>query len=143
MADVASGCPIDLIVADYQYDPPFAFLALFSSHHDVLLVYSLAIHHTLPRMISDESIDDPEEWVYEHADTPCPGESALGPMITFSRMCRLYADMLAGMNGDHSNLRLLIWIELEWKRWRSRWLENNSKLGHRFREGPATGLDCR
>jgi hypothetical protein len=78
-------------------------------------------------MISEESIDDPEDWVNEHPHTPCPGESSLGPMITFSRNCRLYADMLAGMNGDQSNLRLLNWIELEWKRWRSRWLEKNSE----------------
>lgn len=74
-------------------------------------------------MINEESVDDPAEWVNEHPQLPCPGESALGPMITFGRMCRLYADMLAVMNGDPSNLRLLNWLELEWKRWRTRWLD--------------------
>lgn len=83
---------------------------------------SLAIHHTLPRMITDEGIDDPANWVNDHPQISCPGESSIGPMITFSRMCRLYADTLEAMNGDISNLRLLSWVELEWKRWRSRWL---------------------
>jgi hypothetical protein len=76
-------------------------------------------------MIGEEGIDDPADWVADHPHLPCPGESSLGPMITFSRMCRLYADMLAGMSGDQANLRMMEWLELEWKRWRTRWLDNN------------------
>ncbi|GAA6046601.1 hypothetical protein JCM3770_006232 [Rhodotorula araucariae] len=91
--------------------------------------YHLAIHHSLPRMISEEHVDDPADWVGEHAaQFPTPGESTLAPWITFSRMCRLYADMLAAMNGDQSNLRSLRWLEHDWRRWRSRWLGDNPGL---------------
>ncbi|KAL7419125.1 hypothetical protein Q5752_005961 [Cryptotrichosporon argae] len=85
--------------------------------------YHLAIHHTLPRMLAEDDGADPVEWITDHAHLAVPGESTLAPWIMFSRMCRLYADMLAGMNGDPSNLRMLAWIELEWKRWRGKWLE--------------------
>ncbi|OXM81875.1 hypothetical protein C364_00849 [Cryptococcus neoformans Bt63] len=88
--------------------------------------YHLAIHHSLPRMIK-EDVDDPADWVLEHSHLPTPGESSLGPLVTFSRMCRLYADSLGAMNGDSSNMRMLSWIELEWKRWRNRWLEDNER----------------
>ncbi|BGP36579.1 hypothetical protein JCM10449v2_000480 [Rhodotorula kratochvilovae] len=91
--------------------------------------YHLAIHHSLPRMISEEHVDDPAEWVAEHAaQFPTPGESTVAPWITFSRMCRLYADMLAAMNGDPSNLRSLRWLEHDWRRWRSRWLGDSPGL---------------
>lgn len=91
------------------------------------MLHSLAIHHSLPRMIK-EDVDDPADWVLEHSHLPTPGESSLGPLVTFSRMCRLYADSLGAMNGDSSNMRMLSWIELEWKRWRNRWLEDNGML---------------
>lgn len=74
-------------------------------------------------MISEEDIDDPAEWLAEHPHLPTPGESSLPPWITFSRMCRLYADLLAAMNGDPSNLRSLKWIEHDWHRWRAKWLD--------------------
>ncbi|KIS00240.1 hypothetical protein L804_01649 [Cryptococcus deuterogattii 2001/935-1] len=86
----------------------------------------LAIHHSLPRMIK-EDVDDPADWVLEHLHLPTPGESSLGPLVTFSRMCRLYADSLGAMCGDSSDMRMLGWIELEWKRWRKRWLEDNER----------------
>ncbi|KAE8541560.1 hypothetical protein D1P53_002923 [Cryptococcus gattii VGV] len=88
--------------------------------------YHLAIHHSLPRMIK-EDVDDPADWVMEHLHLPTPGESSLGPLVTFSRMCRLYADSLGAMCGDSSDMRMLGWIELEWKRWRKRWLEDNER----------------
>jgi len=37
-------------------------------------------------------------------------------------MCRLFSDMLSAMNGDPSNLRMLSWLDHEWKRWQTRWL---------------------
>lgn len=92
-----------------------------------LMLHSLAIHHSLPRMIK-EDVDDPADWVLEHLHLPTPGESSLGPLVTFSRMCRLYADSLGAMCGDSSDMRMLGWIELEWKRWRKRWLEDNGIL---------------
>ncbi|KPV78315.1 uncharacterized protein RHOBADRAFT_50795 [Rhodotorula graminis WP1] len=89
----------------------------------VVADYHLAIHHSLPRMISEEDVDDPADWVLEHADKlPCPGESTLPPWITFSRLCRQYADTLADMTGDPANTRSLKWLENDWRRWRSRWL---------------------
>jgi hypothetical protein len=78
-------------------------------------------------MIAEEGINDPADWVQEHPHITCPGEAALAPRIQFGRMCRLYADMLAGMSGDEANLRMLEWLELEWKRWRSKWLLENRK----------------
>ncbi|GAA5838307.1 hypothetical protein JCM9279_003194 [Rhodotorula babjevae] len=96
----------------------------------VVADYHLAIHHSLPRMILDEDVDDPADWVIEHADKlPCPGESTLAPWITFSRLCRLYADLLAAMTGDPSNTRSLKWLESDWRRWRSRWLGDKPGLG--------------
>ncbi|BGO96514.1 Zn(2)-C6 fungal-type transcription factor [Rhodotorula toruloides] len=89
----------------------------------IIADYHLAIHHSLPRMISEEDIDDPAEWLAEHPHLPTPGESSLPPWIIFSRMCRLYADLLAAMNGDPSNLRSLKWIEHDWHRWRAKWLD--------------------
>lgn len=95
----------------------------------IIADYHLAIHHTLPRMISEEDVDDPADWVAEHAvQLPCPGESTLAPWITFSRMCRLYADMLAAMTSDPSSTRSLKWLENDWRRWRSRWLGDNRAL---------------
>ncbi|BGP28729.1 hypothetical protein JCM10296v2_000465 [Rhodotorula toruloides] len=89
----------------------------------IIADYHLAIHHSLPRMIAEEDIDDPAEWLAEHPHHPTPGESSLPPWCTFSRMCRLYADLLAAMNGDPSNLRSLKWIEHDWHRWRAKWLD--------------------
>lgn len=85
------------------------------------------MHHSLPRMINEDDIDDPVEWITEHPHLPCPGEAVIAPWISFSRMCRLFADMLAGMNGNDSNLRSLHWLEMEYKRWRRRWIEKNCK----------------
>ena len=82
---------------------------------------SLAMHHTLPRMISDDGVDDPAEW-NDHPHLAVPGESTLAPWISFSRMCRLYGDMLGTINGEKSNLRMLEWLTCEWKRWRRKWL---------------------
>jgi hypothetical protein len=84
------------------------------------------MHHSLPRMINEDDADYLVEWISEHPHLPCPGEIVIAPWIQFSRMCRLFADMLAGMNGNHSNLRSLHWLEMEWKRWRKHWLEKNS-----------------
>ena len=95
---------------------------------DDRLPRSLAIHHSSPRMITGEDINDPTDWLMEHAHLPCPGETSLGPLIKFSRMCRLYADLLAGMTGDASNLRQLEWLELEWLRWRASWEEDQGGL---------------
>ncbi|BGP21551.1 hypothetical protein JCM10295v2_000426 [Rhodotorula toruloides] len=94
----------------------------------VIADYHLAIHHSLPRMISEEDIDDPAQWLAEHPHLPTPGESSIPPWITFSRMCRLYADLLAAMNGDPSNLRSLKWIEHDWHRWRAKWLDRTDFL---------------
>ena len=74
-------------------------------------------------MIVDEASDDPLEWINEHPSIHTPGEAFLAAWVAFSRMCRLYADMLSGMSGDPANLRLLDWTTLQWKRWRKRWLE--------------------
>ncbi|CAK9783420.1 unnamed protein product [Cutaneotrichosporon oleaginosum] len=87
--------------------------------------YHLAMHHSLPRMINQDDVDDPMEWITEHPHLPCPGEAVIAPWINFSRLCRLFADMLASMNGSPSNLRSLHWLEMEWKRWRKRWIEKN------------------
>lgn len=89
---------------------------------------SLAMHHSLPRMLNEDDVEDPVEWITEHPHLPCPGEAVIAPWISFSRMCRLFADMLASMNGSHSNLRSLHWLEMEYKRWRRRWVENNGEL---------------
>lgn len=92
----------------------------------IIADYHLAIHHSLPRMMAEEGAEDPADWITrDHPQVVTPGESVLAPTIAFSRMCRLYADMLAGMNGDSSNLRMLTWIELEWKRWRAKWLDRH------------------
>lgn len=115
LTSVAPVRPTDLVVADYH----------------------LAIHHSLPRMISEDGIDDPVDWVLEHVDKlPCPGESTLAPWITFSRLCRLYADLLAGMTGDPSNTRSLKWLENDWRRWRARWLGDNGA------SRPSTSSSC-
>ncbi|WVQ61878.1 uncharacterized protein L199_000011 [Kwoniella botswanensis] len=96
----------------------------------VIADYHLAIHHSLPRMLYTQDVDDPEDWVTEHAHLQTPGESSLGPLVTFSRMCRLYADSLGAMGKESENMRTLNWLELERDRWRRRWLENNDR--HRF-----------
>ncbi|GAA5854792.1 hypothetical protein JCM8547_004073 [Rhodosporidiobolus lusitaniae] len=88
----------------------------------IIADYHLAIHYSLPRMLTDECVDDPADWVTEHPHLACPGEAILAPWITFSRMCRLYADLLAAMKGDSSDLRSLAWLENDWKRWRARWV---------------------
>jgi len=78
-------------------------------------------------MITGEDINDPTDWLVEHSHLDCPGESSLGPLIKFSRMCRLYAEMLAGMSDNPSNMRQLEWLELEWTRWRSSWADEKSE----------------
>ncbi|RSH84083.1 hypothetical protein EHS25_005328 [Saitozyma podzolica] len=103
--------------------------------------YHLAIHHSLPRMIAEEGINDPADWVQEHPHITCPGEAALAPRIQFGRMCRLYADMLAGMSGDEANLRMLEWLELEWKRWRSKWLLENHGFEFTAQQVSTTKMD--
>ncbi|GEM06238.1 Zn(2)-C6 fungal-type transcription factor [Rhodotorula toruloides] len=45
----------------------------------VIADYHLAIHHSLPRMISEEDIDDPAQWLAEHPHLPTPGESSIPP----------------------------------------------------------------
>ncbi|KIR70529.1 hypothetical protein I310_05779 [Cryptococcus deuterogattii CA1014] len=94
----------------------------------VLGDYHLSIHHSLPKMITDD-VEDPADWVAEHSHLPTPGESSFGPFITFSRMIRLYADSLGAMSGDPSNMRMLSWMDLEWTRWRGRWLKVNERYG--------------
>jgi len=79
-------------------------------------------------MINEDDVDDPMEWITEHPHLPCPGESLIAPWMSFSRLCRLFADMLASMNGSQSNLRMLHWLEMEFKRWRTRWIVKNGKL---------------
>ncbi|GMK56452.1 hypothetical protein CspeluHIS016_0302920 [Cutaneotrichosporon spelunceum] len=91
--------------------------------------YHLAMHHSLPRMIAQDDVDDPAEWITEHPHLPCPGEAVIAPWISFSRLTRLFADMLASMNGSPSNLRSLHWLEMEYKRWHRRWIEKNSEYG--------------
>ena len=87
--------------------------------------YHLAIHHTLPRMITDDSIDDPQAWLDSHpVSLTQPADKALPALIEFSRMCRLYADLLAAMNGDPANLTLLAWLERRWNQWRKTWGPN-------------------
>lgn len=85
------------------------------------------MHHSLPRMINEDDVDDPVEWIAEHPHLPCPGESLIAPWMQFSRICRLFSDMLSSMNGSHSNMRSFRWLEMEYKRWRKRWIENNSE----------------
>nr|XP_018264240.1 uncharacterized protein I303_04122 [Kwoniella dejecticola CBS 10117]OBR86398.1 hypothetical protein I303_04122 [Kwoniella dejecticola CBS 10117] len=87
----------------------------------------LAIHHSLPRMIHTQDVDDPADWVADHPRFAIPGESSLGPLITFSRMCRFYADNLDTKNRE-SETRTLHWLEVEWARWRNRWLANNERF---------------
>ncbi|OXC70065.1 hypothetical protein AYX13_01411 [Cryptococcus neoformans] len=94
----------------------------------VIADYHLAINHSLPKMITDD-VEDPADWVAEHSHLPTPGDSSFGPFITFSRMSRLYADSLRAMNGDPSNMRMLNWMDLEWTRWRGRWLKDNERYG--------------
>ncbi|GJN91482.1 hypothetical protein Rhopal_004505-T1 [Rhodotorula paludigena] len=89
----------------------------------IIADYHLAIHHSLPRMIAEEGVNEPADWVLEHEHLPCAGESLLAPWITFSRICRLYSDMLNGMNGDPANMRSLRWLEQRWKRWKDKWLD--------------------
>lgn len=91
----------------------------------VVADYHLAMHHSLPRMLNNDDLEDPYEWQVDHPHLPVPGDHLFAPWITFSRMCRLYADMLASMSGSHANLRSLHWLEMEWKRWRKRWLERD------------------
>ncbi|WVW83544.1 hypothetical protein I302_105565 [Kwoniella bestiolae CBS 10118] len=93
----------------------------------VIADYHLAIHHSLPRMIHTQDVADPGDWVAEHAQLQTPGESSLGPLVTFSRMCRLYADSLGAVDRESGNMRTLNWLELELKRWRGRWLEDNNQ----------------
>ncbi|WWC90307.1 uncharacterized protein L201_005240 [Kwoniella dendrophila CBS 6074] len=93
----------------------------------IIADYHLAIHHSLPRMILTQDVDDPSDWVADHPQLHTPGESSLGPLVTFSRMCRFYADNLRTTNKD-SDMRTLSWLELEWARWRGRWLENNGQF---------------
>ncbi|ORY73629.1 hypothetical protein BCR35DRAFT_281551 [Leucosporidium creatinivorum] len=85
--------------------------------------YHLAIHHSLPRMITDDDEDYLSwSWTEGEAHLFCAGDAILAPWIAFSRMCRLFSDMLSAMDGDPSNLRLLSWLDHEWKRWKTRWL---------------------
>lgn len=93
----------------------------------IIADYHLAIHHSLPRMMSaEEGADDPIEWITtDHPQLFTPGETVLAPTVGFSRMCRLYADMLSNMKGDTSDLRMLNWLELEWKRWKAKWLDRH------------------
>ncbi|KAN0062269.1 hypothetical protein ACQY0O_005450 [Thecaphora frezii] len=84
--------------------------------------YHLAIHHSLPKMIGEDDIDDPVEWIAEHSQFPCPGEAMLAPMLFFCRMVRLYMDMLLALNAETTSLKMLEWIEMQWKHWRKRWI---------------------
>lgn len=99
----------------------------------IIADYHLAIHHSLPRMIAEEGVNEPADWVLEHEHLPCAGESLLAPWITFSRICRLYSDMLNGMNGDPANMRSLRWLEQRWKRWKEKWLDKQRERCCRFR----------
>ncbi|TYJ55342.1 hypothetical protein B9479_003957 [Cryptococcus floricola] len=89
----------------------------------------LSIAHGLPKMLKDD-VEDPADWVADHPHLPTPGESSFSPIITFDRLCKLYTDSLESMNGDPSNMRMLNWMEIEWKRWRERWLLKNDR--HNF-----------
>ncbi|ODO03515.1 hypothetical protein L198_02362 [Cryptococcus wingfieldii CBS 7118] len=89
----------------------------------------LSIAHGLPKMLKDD-VEDPADWVADHPHLPTPGESSFSPIITFNRLCKLYTDSLESMNGDPSNMRMLNWMEIEWKRWRERWLLKNDR--HNF-----------
>jgi hypothetical protein len=85
--------------------------------------YHMAIHHSLPRMITDDGIEDVDAWVNSHSSSiAIRGENILPALIEFSRMCRLYADLLEALSGDASSLRLLAWVERKWQRWRRRYV---------------------
>jgi hypothetical protein len=84
--------------------------------------YHMAIHHSLPRMITNDGIEDVDAWLKDHASLQVRGENILPALIRFSRMCRHYADMIEGMNGDASNLRLLSWVERDFQQWRRRYI---------------------
>lgn len=86
------------------------------------------MHHSLPRMITQDDVDDPAEWITDHPHLQVPGEALIAPWMSFSRMCRLFADMLASMNGSPSNLRSLHWLDMEFKRWRTRWIVKNCEI---------------
>lgn len=86
---------------------------------------SLAMHHSLPKIISDDEIDDPTEWILDHPHLPTPGDSLFGPWVPYARLTKLFSDMLAGMNGSHANARSLQWLEMEFQRWRTKWLEKS------------------
>ncbi|WVQ71522.1 hypothetical protein IAR50_001061 [Cryptococcus sp. DSM 104548] len=87
----------------------------------IMADYHLSISHGLPKILEDD-VEDPADWVAGHPHLPTPGESSFSPIITFNRMCKAYTDSLGTMNGDPSNMRMLKWLEIEWKRWRERWL---------------------
>lgn len=74
-------------------------------------------------MVVDDDVQDAAEWVSAHKYLAVSGESSLGPMIGFSRMCRLYADLLAAITDSVPSLDLIGWLELEWRRWRIKWLD--------------------
>lgn len=88
--------------------------------------YHMAIHYSLPRMITEDVVEDSDEWVRNHPGYCVRGENLISPLIKFSRMCRFYADILESMNGDPSNMRLLTWVEGRWQNWRRQYLENSS-----------------
>lgn len=110
----------------------------------IIADYHLAIHHSLPRMMSaEEGADDPIEWITtDHPHLFTPGESILAPTVGFSRMCLLYADILTNMKGDTSDLRMLNWLELEWKRWKAKWLDRHHDFSFASQQVSMLKLFC-
>ncbi|EPQ26057.1 uncharacterized protein PFL1_06266 [Pseudozyma flocculosa PF-1] len=93
----------------------------------IIADYNLAIHHSLPKIISEDDIGDPEAWASDHPQYPCRGEETIAPMIQFIRMASHFFDTMAGLNGDSSNLRTLDHIETQWRHWRKRWIEDEQE----------------
>jgi hypothetical protein len=58
---------------------------------------------------------------------PCPGESTLAPWIAIHRLSWRYTSLLGAMKDSPLCLRVLDWLEADFKRWDDNWLGRAGK----------------
>jgi hypothetical protein len=102
-------------------------LLLYSADNVVPdFVCSFSFQHSLPRMIHEDGIGDPTDWLLDRPSLHPPEDNVLGSALTLCRLLGLYEGLMDHVDGDLPDRRLLGWLESEGEAWRQKWFGEHS-----------------
>ena len=86
------------------------------------------MQHSLPRMIHQDGIGDPSDWLLDRASLHPQEDNVLGSALTLCRLLGLYEGLMDFPADGAPDGRLLAWLEGEGETWREKWFGPHSHI---------------